>query len=375
MSSGAAAVAPHELGGAGDIRRWTSVAVTGLLVVALLLSGLQWMYHQQSSLSALTQVSAQEIAAPDPGLVENERWAPLTLPDKLCSSDCTSRFKIYRATITAPADSRQMAVYLPMFDGSAMVILNGYTVGRSGSMQDPIADMTYQPTLFALPRDHYRSGTNTLDIIVSAQVPGGGRLIPFHVGPADELESAHALVSFLTVDILAVINGIFVVLGFCALLLYASGDRDRLYLWFVLLLAFSAARNLNILWPEWPETLATRNWIYLTATLGVLLSMSGLVSRFAMRSETRMDIGLVLLIVPASILIWYGLHADLWANWMRTNAAIRVVGIILVPYALIRFLLHARSLAVPVHSVIFALLAVGLVPVSYTHLTLPTKIV
>ena len=327
----------------------------------LALAGLRWMYLQQAALPAITEVVAQELAAPDSAHIEEDGWAPLSLPDKICSADCNSQYKIYRSTLPGGAPDQPAAIYLPMFDGAAKVLLNGRTVGQSGSMRDPIADMTYQPMLLGLPQDLFAPDANTLDVIVSAQVRHGGRLIPFHVGSAAELESAFRTVSFLSVDILAVINGIFVVLGFCALLLYASGDRDRLYLWFVLILVFSAARNLNILWPEWPATLASRNWIYLTATLGVLLSTSGLVSRFAMRQETRIDIALVLLLIPAAVLFGYGLSTDLVANWIRANALIRVVGIILVPYALIRFLLHARSLPVTVHSVIFALLTAGLV--------------
>ena len=99
--------------------------------------------------------------------------------------------------IAPPANNRPMVVYLPMFDGAAAVLLNGHLVGQSGSLQDPTADMTYQPMLFALPHDLYSSTDNRLDVIVAAQIPGGGRLIPFHVGPATELESAHTTVSFL----------------------------------------------------------------------------------------------------------------------------------------------------------------------------------
>ena len=361
MSSNAAAIGTTENRNSPGLRRWVLVTGTGLLVLAIALLGLRWMYSQQASLEVISNVFAQELSAPEPQLAAEERWLPLSLPDKLCRKDCKSRFKIYRASIATPDTRESLAVYLPMFDGAAAVYLNGHKVGQSGSMRNPIADMTYQPTLFALPRDLFQASVNNLDVVVSAQVPGGGRLIPFHVGLADRLTAPHATVSFLTVDVLSIINGIFLVLGFCALLLYGSGDRDRMYLWFVMLLVFSAVRNLNILLPEWPASLETRNWMYLTSTLGVLLTMSGLVSRFAMRRETWVDIGLVLLIIPASLLIWFGLQGDLWVNWIRANSAIRALGIVLVPYALIRFLLHAKSLPAVVHNVIFSLLTLGLV--------------
>ncbi|MGB5334469.1 MAG: ATP-binding protein [Woeseiaceae bacterium] len=361
MSSNVAAIETTASRDSPGLRRWALVTVTGLLVLAIALMGLRWMYSQQASLAVISDVLAQEISAAEPALAADDRWLPLSLPDKLCRKDCTSRFKIYRATIATPDALESLAVYLPMFDGAAAVYLNGHKVGQSGSMQSPTADMTYQPTLFALPRDLFEADVNYLDVVVAAQVPAGGRLIPFHVAAADQLTVPHATASFLTVGVLSVFNGIFLVLGFCALLLYGSGDRDRMYLWFVLLLVFSAVRNLNILLPEWPASLATRNWMYLTSTLGVLMTMSGLVSRFAMRRETWVDIGLVLLIVPASLLIWFGLQGDLWVNWIRANTAIRVLGIVLVPYALIRFLLYAKSLPVVVHSVIFGLLTLGLV--------------
>ncbi|MEM7430667.1 MAG: ATP-binding protein [Pseudomonadota bacterium] len=341
-------------------RRWGVLAMTSTLVVLTLLGGIHLFYQQQSALPVVRSVLAQELAAPDLESINPAEWQPLRLPDKICSAECRSQFKIYRAMVDVPT-GYSLAVYLPMFDGAAAVWVNDRSIGVSGSMQDPIADMTYQPTLYRVPGDLVIAGPNVIDVVVSAQVPSGGRLIPFHVAPLSELEPAHATASFLTVGVLTAFNGIFLVLGFCALLLYVSGDRDRLYLWFVLLLVFSATRNLNVLWPEWPANLAIRNWMYLASTLGVLLTVSGLVSRFAQRTETRLDIGLVLFWIPASLLIAIGLFVDLAASWFYANTAIRVIGIVLVPYALVRFLLHARSLSIAVHNVIFALLLIGLV--------------
>lgn len=345
---------------ATSLRRWLAIALTSVAVVALMTVLLQWMYRAQSALPSHYSVQVQQLATPDPGEAVATDWLPLTLPDKLCRADCTSRFKLYRSAVTL-ADNEAQGIYLPMYDGSAAVYLNGHKVGQTGSMSDPTADMTYQPALFELPEDLVEAGDNQLDIVVASMVVSGGRLVPFHIGPLDELSPSFSLMSFLTVDILSVSNGIFLILGFCALLLYVAGDRDRLYLWFVLLLVFATARNLNVLLPDWPATLVTRNWIYLTATLGVLLTTLGLVSRLARRRESVLDIGLVALLLPASALIWYGLETDLWVNWLRTNTAIRIIGVVLMPLALIRFVLHARKLPIVVHSVIFALLSIGLV--------------
>jgi len=349
---------PESLSAASPLRRWLVAAASSVLVVSILLGSMNQLYANHAALPVQAQVEAQELATPALDGIRDDVWAPLRLPNKLCRADCESRFKVYRAKVELTDDA---AIYLPMFDGSAAVYLNGHTIGQSGSMVDPIADMTYQPTYFELPRDLQTDGPNRLDIIVSSLVPAGGRLMPFHIGSAAALEVRHARMSFLTVDSLAVVNGIFVVLGFCALLLYASGDRDRLYLWFTLLIAFAAMRNLNVLWPEWPTLIAARNWIYLTSTLGVLLTTGALVSRFAAQHETKIDILLILLIIPASLLIAFDLQSDIWSSWMRVNLYIRVIGLVLVPLVLARFLLHARKLPIVVHAAIFALLAAGLV--------------
>ncbi|MGI9270132.1 MAG: ATP-binding protein [Woeseiaceae bacterium] len=360
MTANTALLIDAEATKSATASRWLTIGLTSVAVVALMTLLLQWVYRLQSTLPVYDSVFVQQLVSSDPGVATVDAWTSLTLPEKLCRADCSSRYKLYRADIRLAGGDTQ-GIYLPMFDGAAAVYLNGHKVGQTGSMTDPIADMTYQPAMFELPRDLIQTGDNQLDVVVASLVPAGGRLIPFHVGAIAELSQAYSLMSFLTVDVLSVSNGIFLILGFCALLLYVSGDRDRLYLWFVLLLCFAAARNINVLLPESPASLVTRNWIYLTATLGVLMTTLGLVGRLAMQRESMLDIALVLILLPASALIWYGLEANLWVNWLRANTAIRIVGVLLLPLALIRFVWHARKLPLVVHSVIFALLTVGFV--------------
>ncbi len=336
------------------------LAAMALLAVLLASLPMYWIHSSQPATAAVRTVLAQEIISADPLLADESAWVRLILPDRLCRADCTSHYKIYRATIPTPADNEPTAIYLPMFEGSAAVYLNGAKIGQSGSTANPIADMTYQPMLLELPTDRFIAEHNRLEIIVASVIKRGGQLVPFFTGVTADLKDAYTPAAFLTVDMLAVYNGIFLVIGVLVLLLYFAGDKDRLYLWSVLLLIFCSLRNTNIVLPEWPAEPVMRHSIYLVSTLGVLLSSAGFISRLASRRESVLDIVLIAALLPVAILIYVGISTDLWTNWVRANIAIQIVAVGLGPIMLIRFLIHARSFPINIQSAIFSLLLLAL---------------
>lgn len=282
------------------------------------------------------------------------------MPHKLCRSDCRYRYKAYRLHIPAPGDATNQGLYVRMFDGSMSAFLNGNKVGQTGSMREPIADMTYQPAYFDLPKSLWSDGVNEIDIVVASLVEAGGRLTPPFVGDAVPLQRAFGVAHGLTVDSLAIINGILLVFVFAAALFYFSTDRDPLFIWFALLIVFCIARNLNILLPEWPADAVMRNTIYLSATLGVLLSAGGFISRLSATNSTRLDVLLIAAWLPATIAIAIGLRIDMWGTWGVAIVGIRLLTLTLGSWLIIRFLLYSRTLPPIVQASTFGLLGAAL---------------
>ncbi len=348
--------------------RWLWILLSSLLFLGLSSLSILKLYQQHSALDAISGVRAQEITLPDPEQAQSGAWTELQLPEKLCRSDCRSPYKVYRVEVQLNGKAESWGIYLPGFDGSAAVFIDGKKIGESGSMQNPVADMTYQPTLLKIP-ENFRGKNLTLDIVVASLVASGGRLMPFHIAPFALLEGPHFIASTSTVRILAISNGVFLLIAFFALLLFASGDRDRLYVWFTLLLLFAALRNSNVLLPEWPPSPVIRNFLYLTATLGALLSAAAWIVRLSERRRSTLDIKLIAALIPLSLAMLAALSTENWVqNWILINTAIRFLSLVLGPLLLIRVLRHTRQLPISLQSIVFALLSVAFILVAHDSL-------
>lgn len=355
---------PNVMNSASAACRWLWISLSCLLFLGLSSQAIYSLYQQHESLEAITDVRAQEIASANPVLAASDAWSDLELPEKLCRRDCRHTYKIYRSGILLPDENEPWAIYLPGFDGSAAVYIDGIKIGESGSMKSPIADMTYQPTLFEIPKGH--TGTVALDIVVASLVARGGRLLPFHVAALSDLKLPHWAASTTTVRVLTISNSVFLLIAFFALALFSAGDRDRLYLWFTLLLAFAALRNANVLLPEWPPSPVIRNFLYLTATLGALLSTAAWIVRLTEQRQSTLDIKLIAVMLPASAFMLAALSTENWVDhWVSINAVIRIVSLVLGPLLLFRFLRHTGQLPILLQSIVFALLSVAFVLVAH----------
>lgn len=334
------------------------------LVLALVCAGLALiglfsvLYQAQATLpddvTAHQRVLVAELAGPHPSSALSQERAALSLPGKHCRSECRSTFKAYSVDVAGVGADE--ALYLPFFDGAAAVYLGDRLVSQSGSLTEPLEDTTYRPMLFPLPE----SAEARLTIVVSSVVPSGGRLAPFFVGPRTSLLPAYRTASLLLIDLPMVLLGVLVVIGAIAALLFATGDRDRVYVWFLTLIAFIALRLTDVVLPQSPDTPEARNLLYLLATLGVVLASAGFVSRLASRPATRLDIALLALWVPLALLIWVGLETNLAANWLLANQAIAVIVATVGTFTLLRFAHHSHRLPVVVQGVVTSLLTLGL---------------
>jgi signal transduction histidine kinase len=342
---------------------WQRLAVCGLFALALqCLTGFIFfaLYSVQPQGPGITSALAQEL--PDATLagVEQRAWQKVELPNKFCSASCSSRYKAYRFELPTPQSSAGQALYVRTADGAFAAYLNGARIGQTGSMAEPIADLTYQPAYFDIPESLWNKQGNQLDIIVASLVPAGGRLTPPYVDASGPLKTAYRVAHGLTVDSLAIINGILLMFLFAAILLYFASNRAQLFIWFSLVLVFCMLRNMNILLPEWPASTLMRNAIYLSATLGVLLSAGGFISRLAATDSTRLDLVLMLAWVPATAAFAVGMHVDMWGAWGVGVTVIRLLTLTLGAWLLMRFLLYSTRLPVVVQASIFALLGAAL---------------
>jgi len=303
---------------------------------------------------------AQEVSLPSLAQVDDSAWQPLELPNKICRKACQSHFKAYRLSLDEISSRKSQALYVRTFDGAMAAYINGEKIGQTGSMRTPIADMTYHPAFFDIPDALLSETSNTLDIVVASLVPEGGRLTAPFVGDRELLHHSFTIANSLTIESLAVINGILGVFLFISVLLYFAASRDQLFVWFGLLLLFSIFRNLNVLLPEWPADTLIRNGIYLCSTLGVLLASGGFVSRLAAKGTSRFDIFLIAAWIPASLLIFIGLNVDMWAAWTISIELTRLLTLTLGVWLLLRFILYSATLPPVVQGSIFALLSAAL---------------
>lgn len=350
----------HTISSASSSRRWLVSLAFAAVLQGLVFTILLLLYSSQPSNEPLRFAVAQELAAPELDTKNDNAWQALELPNKLCRRDCSSNVKLYRLTIDRTMTREDQALYVKMYDGSLTAYLNGQLLGQTGSMETPVADMTYQPAYFDIPTAFFADDTNTLDIIVASLVTTGGRLTAPFLGDREPLRSAYNVAHGLSVDSLGVINGILLMFLFAAVLLYFAADHDYLFIWFSLLLVFAIVRNLNVLFPEWPASMVARNAFYLCSTLGVLLSSGGFISRLIAKHPSRTDSLLLLSWIPLSLMIVAGLLVDVSTTWALAVRAIQVLTVALSGALLWRFAAYSKSLPVLIQGSIFGLLGAAL---------------
>lgn len=337
---------------------WLSLVVAfALLSVGGLVCHL---YLSHTATQSISRVLVQELQAPNINTTSATAWQAVQLPQKLCQSECTSRFKLYEHKFAQDLGASEAKfLYLPMFDGAAEVYLNGALISVSGSVREPYVDTTYQPLGVELPRHLLHPKDNQLQVLIASVLPRGGRLAAFYMGTAESVQPLFALARFLTVDILQVLLGVACVLALCALLLYMVGDRDRIYIWFVGLLLFISLRYFGVLVPSFPDTPIARHGLYLMATFGVVLTAAGFVSRLAERVPTKLDLLLLVLWLPLSVGLSWLLYVDFWHYWALANQVIGITTLILGCWILVRFVRHTGHMALWQQAMLLGLLCAG----------------
>ncbi|MEM1264282.1 MAG: hypothetical protein AAGH76_17920 [Pseudomonadota bacterium] len=319
------------------------IIVAVALVVQLLVYGvIRLVYDSQPTTAPLRAATAQQLPTTDPSDADPTAWQSVRLPEKLCRGDCQSRFKLYRFALDQPLHGGELGLYVPSADGAMAVWANGRFIGQSGSLEHPTADMTYQPQFFRFSHSLLNDSEPYIDVLVASLVASGGRLMAPYIGSAVELEAAHRIASGVTVDGLWAITATLVVFVLVASLFYWVSDRDRLFVWFILIAVFAICRNLNVLLPEWPGDVRIRSALYLCSTLGVLLASGAFLSRLVAAPESRLDALLAALGVTAFPLITGMLFIDVALTWQVTVTVTRVVTIVLGSVLLVRLLINSR---------------------------------
>jgi signal transduction histidine kinase len=288
---------------------------------------------------------AQPVAAPNPALALPDGWQPfrtLRRAEELRGGR-DSPWTVLRFEFDAGTGAAAEAIFIPTYDHSVAAWVNGRFVGEAGSITPPIAINAYHPALFRLRPEDLRPGTNTVDLVVAQAVPGAGIVHAIHVGSLDQLEAAWRWVTFASIDVLRIYNGLFVVLGAFALYVYLQLRRESVFLWFVLLIACCGLRNLDLLWPQWPQSQTLRAVLVFGSSLGILLSCSGFVNRLIDR-RSALDRWLLLAVPPLLLLFWWRAEVDLIRAIDEGYAVLRVVFAVVAPLMLWRLVAVARRL-------------------------------
>ena len=317
-----------------------------LLLTALALGVLAALYAVIPRGGTVDALRAQPLRAPTLAAIDPAAWQPVRPLRRMqvLEGGATSRWAVLRFDLDLVELPREpFAIFIPAYDSSLAAYVNGHFVGEAGSVTPPIAVNAYHPALFRLRNEDLRVGRNVVDLVVAQAIPGAGIVHVIHVGPAAGFERAWAWVTFASVDVLKIYNGLFLVLGAFALYVYLNLRRESVFLWFVLLIACCGLRNLDILLTQWPESQEMRALVVFGSSLGILLSCSGFINRLIDR-RAAIDRWLLLCIPPMLLVFgWYS-RIDLIRAIDAGYAVLRIVFAIVAPLMIWRLVTVARRL-------------------------------
>ncbi len=295
---------------------------------------------------AITELRAQVIDRPRLEAINENAWQPYKLLTRMrgLANGKQATYVVVRFELPAPTSPDEpIAIFIPTYDNSVAAYLNGRFLGEAGSIHPPIAVNGYHPALFRVRPEYLRADHNVVDIIVAQTIPGFGIVHAVYVGPQSALDRAYRWVTFASVDILRVYNGLFLVLGAFALYVYAQLRRESVFLWFALLIFFCGLRNLDLLWTQWPESQRLRALLVFSSSLGILLACSGFVNRLVDR-RAALDRWIMFAMPPLMLLFWWRSGTDLMRAYNEGYAVLRVVFALVAPLMLWRLWGAARSL-------------------------------
>lgn len=301
---------------------------TGIVAVCALLP-IGALYKLHNALPPIRSVQAIEVAAPDEPSPVDSAWRELYLPNKLCREECSSRYKRYRVQLSIPDDA---GLYLPLFDSTVTVELDGETIIRIGSIEPPITENAYRPELIELPSTAKELAT--IEITVGSMATEGGRLAAFYVAPIAELSKAHAFARLLSVELTSYVAFVLLLVAFLALGIYVWVERHRSLLWFSLLCGAAVARASGVIISGWPADEVQYHALYLTATMTVLLASAGFVVSLRNAHLTRTEALLVVCAPVVAIATVVLLKANLYFFWITGNFVIQIFAVFLVPFVI-----------------------------------------
>jgi signal transduction histidine kinase len=316
-----------------------------VLMTVLAVGVLAALYSVAPRERLITALEAQPLAVPSLATIDDSAWQPYRLLRRMRTlKGGDTEYAVVRFRIPDEVLRRQsIGIFIPTYDSSIAAYLNGQFLGEAGSVTAPIAVNGYHPALFRIRTEQLRPAGNVVDLLVAQSIPGIGIIHAVYVGPIAKLERAWSWISFASVDILRVYNGLFLVLGGFALFVYWQLRRERVFLWFALLIGFCGTRNLDLLWTQWPESQRMRALMIFGSSLGILLACSGFVNRLVDR-RAPFDRWLLLAMPPLMLLFWWRSGVDLMNAYDEGYAVLRIVFALVAPLMLWRLWHAARSL-------------------------------
>ena len=322
------------------------VLLPALALTALAAGALLALYAVVPGRSAsIVQMQAQHLAAPLLSSVRESEWRPFKVRRRLQRLPGTvSQFAALRFEFQlAKVPPEPLAMFIPAYDSSLAAYLNDHFIGEAGSVTPPVAVNAYHPALFRLRPADLHEGRNVVQLIVGQAIAGIGIVHAVYIGELPRLERAWNWTTFASVDVLRIYNGLFLVLGIFAILVYRHLRLESVFLWFVLLIFFCGLRNLDMLFTQWPESQRLRAMLVMGSSLGILLSCTGFVNRLGGR-RARLDRWLLLSMPPLLALFWWRSGTDLIAAIDEAYAVLRLVFVLVVPLMLWRLAAVARRL-------------------------------
>ena len=305
--------------------------VFALLCIAAVLAGVTHAgYRFDMDIVPLQKMMTKSSHSPAIPLAESD-WQEIELPGRSCSvswSACYDHYKLF-----VPSTAEQQGVFLPEFAGSVQISVNSIPIATYGNLNPPVERVLFQPAFVRVPEHLHQQQGDEIVVTVGSDRRNFNRLSPIFVGDADELEPIWRISHWLAVDLLVASTGIYVVLGFLALLTYRMARESTLFIWFGCIVLCAAARNSFFLWTN-PDYDLLRGLIYFQASLGQLAAIVGFTGTLVGVGKNRFYVWLSLGSVVLVTLFAWQIIQDAYVGAFVANVSTRVIALVVSAWTL-----------------------------------------
>jgi signal transduction histidine kinase len=303
------------------LRLWATLA----LLMTLPLTGAQAAVVEGDAVVRLTRATLQTAAS--------ER--NVTLPHVLDQSDFAPEGGVvrYRLTVDVTDPGVDRALYIVKMSRSGQVWLNGHNLGSCGPLAMERLRCMHQPKLFRTSPEHWRAGSNLIEVQVFATHRQTNGLSDIVVGPSDPLFSSLYRTQFmLRVNSIGALGWLTLSMGLLAILVFLTQRSERLYGWYGITCMFGFMSNLNILVTAPTLPMPLFDWLIFSTRLFFVCLLGVTYLSYFGKDRPVFVRSLVVYALAASVVIW------------MTRSDPQVISVLYMPMLVVSLLLAVASI-------------------------------